>query len=200
MDLQFIGDDRVAGENFQYTFATNQAYLDANAGIARNGYTTLQQTFGDLNLNYSSRFYGFFVQDDWQILPNIKLLYGLRYDLFDVPEARPFAGNPYSNDFTIDKNNWGPRAGVSWSIDAEARTVVRASTGKMFEPPLIDFYDNSILNNGDPLRYNVNVSGYKSPERRRSRRASPIRARSGSCCRGRASPRWIRTSGRSRRG
>ena len=29
----------------------------------------------------------------------------------------------------------------------------------MFEPPLIDFYDNSILSNGDPLRYNVNVSG-----------------------------------------
>ena len=33
--------------------------------------------------------------------------------------------------------------------------MVRASIGKMFEPPLIDFYDNAILNNGDPLRYNV---------------------------------------------
>ena len=39
-------------------------------------------------------FYGLFVQDDWQITPQLKLLYGLRYDLFDVPAARPFAAEP----------------------------------------------------------------------------------------------------------
>ena len=72
-----------------------------------------------------------------------------------MPTARPFAANPFSNDFTVDKNNFGPRAGLSWAVDDAASTVVRASIGKMFEPPLIDFYDNSILNNGDPTRYNV---------------------------------------------
>ena len=25
----------------------------------------------------------------------------------------------------------------------------------MYEPPLLDFYDNAILNNGDPKSYNV---------------------------------------------
>jgi hypothetical protein len=29
----------------------------------------------------------------------------------------------------------------------------------MYEPPLIDFYDNAILNNGDPRAYTVNVAG-----------------------------------------
>jgi hypothetical protein len=158
-DLQFIGDDRVQGDNFQYTFPSIDAYLAAKSGVNPYGYTSLQQTFGDLAISYKSRFYGFFVQDDWQVSSRIKLLYGLRYDLFDVPQARPYALNPYSSDFKIDKNNWGPRAGLSWSLDDSGRTVLRASIGRMFEPPLIDFYDNSILNNGDPLRYNVSVAG-----------------------------------------
>ena len=58
-------------------------------------------------------------------------------------------------NFAIDKNNFGPRAGVSWSVDNSAHTVVRASIGLMYEPPLLDFYDNAILNNGDPKSYNV---------------------------------------------
>jgi hypothetical protein len=40
-------------------------------------------------------------------------------------------------------------------VDSAARTVVRASVGLMYEPPLLDFYDNAILNNGDPESYNV---------------------------------------------
>jgi hypothetical protein len=163
IDAQFIGDDRVAGENFQYTFSTTAAYLAAKNGSNPYAYTTLQQTFGNLSLSYDSRFYGVFIQDDWQIASRIKLLYGVRYDLFDIPQSKPFAANPYSNNFTVDKNNIGPRAGVSWSLDSTGDTVLRASTGKMFEPPLIDFYDNSILANGDPLRFNANAQGCGIP-------------------------------------
>jgi len=91
------------------------------------------------------------------------LLYGLRYDLFDVPQARQYAQNTFNgNGFTIDKNNLGPRVGMSWSLDESGQTVLRASVGRMFEPPLIDIYDNSILNNGDPIRYNVSVAGSAS--------------------------------------
>jgi hypothetical protein len=163
IDAQFIGDDRVAGENYQYTFSTTAAYLAAKSGANPFAYTTLQQTFGNLSLSYASRFYGVFVQDDWQLASRIKLLYGVRYDLFDIPQSKPFAANPYSNNFAVDKNNIGPRAGLSWSLDSTARTVLRASTGKMFEPPLIDFYDNSILANGDPLRFNANAQGCGTP-------------------------------------
>ena len=159
VDAQFIGDTRTQGDNFQYSFPTIDAYLAAKNNANPFGYTSLQQTFGNLNLDYRSRFYGLFVQDDWQISPSIKLLYGIRYDLFDVPQARPFAGNPYSSSFNVDKNNIGPRAGVSWALDSTGRMVLRASTGKMFEPPLIDFYDNAISSNGDPLRFNANVAG-----------------------------------------
>jgi Carboxypeptidase regulatory-like domain/TonB dependent receptor len=159
IDAQFIADDRVRGDRFLYTFPTSDAYLAARNGAAPFNYTSLQQDFGDLTAGYNSAFYGFFIQDDWQVSSRMKLLYGLRYDLFDVPSARTFAPNPYSQDFTIDKNNLAPRVGFSWSLDDRATTVLRASMGLMYEPPLIDFYDNAILGNGDPRAYTVTVAG-----------------------------------------
>src|SRR3954470_16582236 len=155
IDSQWVADNRVRGELFLYTFPTIAAYQSAKSGADPFAYSNFQQQLGDLSVNYNSGFYGFFAQDDWQVSPNIKVLYGVRYDLFDIPQARPFGPNPYSQDFTIDKHNIGPRAGVSWSLDQRARTVVRASIGLMYEPPLLDFYDNAILSNGDPKSYNI---------------------------------------------
>lgn len=159
IDAQWIADRRVRGEQFHYTFPSTAAYLAAKSGQNPLGYTSLQQLFGNASADYNSGFYGFFAQDDWQVTPQLKVLYGLRYDVFDVPSARGFAANPYSQGFAIDKNNVGPRAGLSWAVDSSARTVVRASTGLMYEPPLLDFYDNAILNNGDPATFTVSVSG-----------------------------------------
>src|SRR5215203_1845792 len=105
VDAQWIADRRTRGEQFIYTFPSNTAYLAAKSGVAPFGYTSLQQLFGNRDAEYNSGFYGFFVQDDWQIAPQLKLLYGIRYDLFNVPSARPFAANPYSQNFTLDKNN-----------------------------------------------------------------------------------------------
>ena len=101
------------------------------------------------------------MQDDWQIAPRIKLLYGLRYDLFDVPESRPYCRKSYSNNFTIDKNNCGPRAGAGLGARLTNRTVLRASIGKMFEPPLHRLLRQSILNNGDPLRFNASIARHQ---------------------------------------
>jgi len=159
IDAQWIADDRVKGNLFIYTFPSIAAYQSAKSGQNPIGYTNFQELFGNAAVSYNSGFFGLFVQDDWQIKPQIKLLYGLRYDLFDIPSSRPFAANPYSQNFAIDKNNLGPRAGVSWAVDSAARTVVRASTGLMYEPPLLDFYDNAILNNGDPASYTVLLNG-----------------------------------------
>jgi Carboxypeptidase regulatory-like domain/TonB dependent receptor len=155
IDAQWIGDERVRGDLFLYNFATIGDYLAAKSGANLRAYSNFQQQLGDVTASYDSTFYGLFVQDDWQILPRLKLLYGLRYDVFDVPAVREFAANPYSQSFAIDKNNIGPRAGLAWAVDSAARTVVRASVGLMYEPPLLDFYDNAILNNGDPKSYNV---------------------------------------------
>jgi len=90
------------------------------------------------------------VQDDVRVNDRLKVLFGLRYDLFKIPDARPFPANPASSEFKVDKNNFAPRAGFSWSLDQSARTVLRASSGIMYEPPLINFYEDAIQRNGDP--------------------------------------------------
>jgi hypothetical protein len=157
IDAQFIADDRVRGERFLYTFANVAAYNAARSGANRFAYQTLDQDFGNLSIGYDSSFYGVFAQDDWQINRAMNLVFGLRYDVFDVPSSRPFAPNPYSQEFAIDKNNIAPRVGFSWALDGQAKTVLRASVGLMYEPPLLDFYDNAILSNGDPRSFTVTV-------------------------------------------
>ena len=138
IDAQWIADERVRGELFLYTFPTIADYLAAKSGANPLGYTKFQQQLGDVAASYDSAFYGLFVQDDWQVPPRLKVLYGIRYDVFDVPAARPFAANRYSQDFTIDKNNFGPRAGLSWAVDGGAhgrprlgRADVRAAAARL---------------------------------------------------------------------
>jgi hypothetical protein len=158
IDMQFVADDRINTVRQIYTFPTVDAYNQARSGANRFSYSNYQQDVGDTTVNYDSGFYGFFVQDDFQLSPQIKLLVGLRYDIFSVPESRPFAANPLSNEFKTDMNNFAPRAGLSWSLDPEARTVLRASTGMMYEPPLLNFYEDAILRNGDPKSFTVNLT------------------------------------------
>ncbi len=157
-DLQFVKDERVNTLRSIYTFPSVDAYLAAKNGSNTRSYTNLVQDLGDPTVNYNSSFFGFFIQDDFKISSSFKLLYGLRYDYFKVPDSRPFAANPLSASFKIDKNNFAPRVGFSWSIDKEARTVLRASSGVMYEPPLLNFYEDAILRNGEPKSFTTTLS------------------------------------------
>jgi hypothetical protein len=157
-DAQLIDDDRVNTVQSIYTFPSIDAYLAAKSGAAPRGYTNFVQDVGDTTVSYSSKFLGLFVQDDVWLSSRFKLLFGVRYDLFQIPDSRPYALNPLSQSFKVDKNNFAPRAGFSWSLDEKSRTVVRASTGVMYEPPLIDFYQGSILSNGDPKSFSTTVT------------------------------------------
>jgi hypothetical protein len=149
-DVQFIDDFRRNNLFQLYTFPTVDAYLAAKSGANPRSYSTFSQLVGDPTVAYNSTFLSLFVQDDLRVSDRLKVLFGVRYDLFKIPDARPFAANPASSKFKVDKNNFAPRAGFSWTLDSSARTVLRASSGIMYEPPLIDFYDNSIQRNGDP--------------------------------------------------
>jgi len=72
----------------------------------------------------------------------VKVLYGVRYDLYRYPDARADSPFSYSQKFNIDKNNFGPRGGVAWTLDP--RTVVRASTGLMYDQPILIAYENAL--------------------------------------------------------
>ena len=158
VDLQFVADNRVNTLRQIYTFPSVDAYNAARAGTNPRAYTTFQQDLGDPSVSYNSGFHAVFVQDDFRVSSSFKLLFGLRYDLFDIPDARPFGANPLSQSFKKDKNNFAPRVGFSWSLDSASRTVVRASTGIMYEPPLLNLYEDAILRNGDPRSFTATLN------------------------------------------
>jgi len=157
-DAQHVYDERITALNFSYTFPTVAAYLAARDGINPYGYTRFSQTLGDPYFDMSSNLYGMFWQDDWFVRPNVKVLYGVRYDLYDYPNANPDSPFIYDQNYVIDKNNFGPRLGVAWTIGDDGRTVVRASTGLMYDQPLLGAYENAIQQNGEPNRVSVGLS------------------------------------------
>jgi hypothetical protein len=157
-DVQFVDDTRRNNLFQLYTFPTVDAYLAARSGSSPRSYSTFAQLLGNPNVAYNSTFYSLFVQDDLRLSASFKALFGVRYDLFQIPDSRPFAANPRSAKFKVDKNNFAPRAGFSWSLDARAKTVLRASSGIMYEPPLINFYEDAIQRNGDPRTISLSVS------------------------------------------
>jgi hypothetical protein len=156
-DWQHIYDERTSAPQFVYTFPTVASFLAAKSGAAPFGYTNMSQITGDLSFNMSTDVFSAFVQDDWQIAPTVKILYGLRYDLYKYPAGIADAPLAQSHDFNIDKNNFGPRVGVAWSLDAQS--VLRASTGIMYDQPILGGYEQALQLSGSPRSPTYTFSG-----------------------------------------
>ncbi|HZR24519.1 MAG TPA: carboxypeptidase regulatory-like domain-containing protein [Vicinamibacterales bacterium] len=150
IDYQHIYDERTQAPQFLYTFPTIASYLAAKSGTNPFGYSTLTQLAGNLGFNMSTNVVSAFVQDDWQIAPSVKVLYGVRYDVYLYPEGLSDAPLASSRAFNIDKNNFGPRLGVAWAADA--KTVVRASTGIMYDQPILGGYEQAYGQSAAPSR------------------------------------------------
>jgi hypothetical protein len=148
IDWQHIYDERTAAPQFLYNFPSIAAYQAARSGSNPFGYSTMTQITGNLSFDMTTNLYSAFVQDDWQLTPSVKVLYGLRYDLYAYPAGAADAPLASSRDFNIDKNNWGPRAGVAWAVSP--RTVVRGSMGIMYDQPLLGSYEQALQVSGSP--------------------------------------------------
>jgi hypothetical protein len=158
LDVQHVADTRTQTQFQLYTFPNVAAYNGARAGTNRFGYTSFQQFFGNPSIEFGSNLYAVFAQDDWKLTPDVKLLYGLRYDVYEVPNADSGAPLDSSRDFGIDKNNWQPRVGVVWTLSDDRRTVLRANTGLMYDQPLLAIYERALLEDGSPARTTVSVT------------------------------------------
>jgi hypothetical protein len=147
-DYQHVHDARTAAPQFLYTFPTIAAYNLAKAGINPFAYSSMTQITGDLNFAMNTNLFSAFVQDDWQLSSTVKLLYGVRYDLYLYPAGLPGAPLTQTQSFNIDKNNFGPRVGVAWTVTPN--TVVRASTGILYDQPILGGYEQALQLSGSP--------------------------------------------------
>jgi hypothetical protein len=152
LDLQWVKDTRVSPQAQLYTFPNAAAYLAARDGTNRMGYTSFTQYFGLPDLEYNTAQSGFFIQDDWRVASDLKVLYGLRYDLYAPPDGLPNAPLATSQEFPQPKNNVAPRLGMVWSIGESRRTVLRANTGLMYDQTLNAIYEQALQNDGTNAR------------------------------------------------
>ncbi len=106
---------------------TGESYQQAFAGPG----TTGPETHPDL------KEYAAFVQDEWKTSRKLTLSFGLRYDLQDI--AQPDVRNPDpqlaaagidTSFIHVDKNNFAPRLGFSYTPNA--KTVVRGGYGLFY--------------------------------------------------------------------
>jgi hypothetical protein len=80
-----------------------------------------------------------FVQDDWQLRPQLTLNLGVRYEVDTdvnnvsrIDELNPLVEPFVSGRRKRDLNNFGPRAGFNWST-ADSRTSVRGGYGLYYD-------------------------------------------------------------------
>jgi hypothetical protein len=147
-NLQMIHDERGTALPVQYTFPSVEAYNAARSGANPFGYTSFSQTVGNPDFEMNNSTFAWFVQDDWKLNANLKLLYGIRHDLYLYDKGIP--GSPYSEKFNRDYNNLAPRAGLAWTINE--RNVIRGNSGLNYDQPLLAIIERAYTNSGLPAR------------------------------------------------
>jgi len=116
----------------QYAFSS---LANFRAGVYNNaGFT---QTFGNTVVPQSNPNIGFYVQDEWKILPSLTVNAGLRYDLQFLDTIR------------TDRNNVSPRAGFAWTPTPSRRTVVRGGFGLFYDRVPLRALANALLSSGN---------------------------------------------------
>jgi Carboxypeptidase regulatory-like domain len=143
-DVQWIHDFRGTALPVSYTFPSVQAYLDAKSGANPRGYTTFSQTIGTPNFEMDNALASWFIQDDFKLTPAVKVLYGIRHDMYLYPKGIP--GAPYNETFHRDYNNIAPRVGFAWTINPGS--VLRASTSINYDQPLLAIIETAYTNSG----------------------------------------------------
>jgi hypothetical protein len=132
-------------------------------------YFGFTQGFGTSIFTITTMDYGFFGQDDWKLIPHLTLNLGLRYDYEHVPPPYPSlisssilntevnGKGPFPEPLArisnqpSDKNNFGPRFGLSWDAFGNGKTVVHAGYGIYFGRNLNGIILNAYEATGSPL-------------------------------------------------
>jgi Carboxypeptidase regulatory-like domain/TonB-dependent Receptor Plug Domain len=103
--------------------------------------------------------FSLFVQDSWQMRPNVTLNYGLRWDAQTMPETvdpattayGPFLNDPsFPSDGTIPSQwaMWQPRLGLAWDVQGDGRSLLRASWGVYYARQNMLSQVQSVTTNG----------------------------------------------------
>ena len=124
---------------------------------------------GDGTVSSSNKQFGLYIQDDWEVNDKLTLNLGVRWDYERTPSYEEFmtpsdvaaamrASNtalPASginvenyisngNNRSADKNNWAPRLGFSYDLNADQRHVIFGGAGRSYDRNLFDYLQNEV--------------------------------------------------------
>ena len=170
----YLGDHKLmAGIRFEHQLANN-SYMRGGTGYYR--YRSLDDFLngaapetvglaygynGETNPNAEVSFnqYGWYVQDEWNALSNLKITGGIRFDLISFDSDDLMRNNAiYNLDFggrRIDTGTWpdgnvqiSPRVGFTWDVFNDKRLKVRGGTGLFAGRLPLVFFTNMPTNSG----------------------------------------------------
>ena len=170
----YAGDHKImAGFSFEHQLANN-SYMRGGTGYYR--YRSLDDFLngaapetvglaygynGEKNPNAEVMFnqYGLYLQDEWNVLPNLKLTGGIRFDMLTFNSDDLMRNNAiYDYDFggrRIDTGVWpdnnvqiSPRLGFTWDVFGDKRLKVRGGTGLFAGRLPLVYFTNMPTNSG----------------------------------------------------
>jgi outer membrane receptor protein involved in Fe transport len=121
-------------------------------GVTGAHYNTYTQAFDSLNAAGSTDFktwdYAGYVEDNWRPASNLNINLGVRYEVQTVPTLHGTPLEPRTSALKTDKNNFGPRFGLSWDPTKDQKTVIRLGGGLYYGRTQNSTIANLITNNG----------------------------------------------------
>jgi Carboxypeptidase regulatory-like domain/TonB-dependent Receptor Plug Domain len=121
-------------------------------GVVGKHYSSFTQAFDSLGVAGKTSFktwdFAGYIVDSWRPLSNLSFNIGLRYELQTMPELTGNPLEPRTQKINTDRNNFGPRFGLSWDPTKDQKTVVRLGGGMFYGRIQNSTIANLITNNG----------------------------------------------------
>ncbi len=99
--------------------------------------------------------FGFYIQDEWTILPQLKLTYGVRVDIPFFPDTpakndsvSKYLGGIRTDQVPSGNPLWSPRVGFNWDVSGDRTTQIRGGVGMFTGRPAYVWISNNYGNSG----------------------------------------------------
>jgi len=180
IDEPTLGGDFSVGTTGQYTLAADQQGAPV-VDITIYGGKSIDET--------PVKQYNYYLQDDVGVNKHLTLNVGLRYDLwkgFDLnqttnPIWQALSTQTTYNDYYLqpfknggggklrnDTNNWGPRLGFSYDLNADSQKIIRGGYGRYYDFPYTNatilFPASAVQSNYGVVYNNNDSTGIRNPD------------------------------------